>query len=132
MFLSEISIKRPIMVSMGLLVFLIFGILSFFSLNLNLMPDIELGYVTIETVYPGAGPKEIETQITKKIEDAVATISKIDVMNSYSMENASIIIIGFELGKDPDIAIQEVKDKINAILNELPDDAEIPDRKSVV
>lgn len=126
MFLSEISIKRPIMVSMGLLVFLIFGILSFFSLNLNLMPDIELGYVTIETVYPGAGPKEIETQITKKIEDAVATISKIDVMNSYSMENASIIIIGFELGKDPDIAIQEVKDKINAILNELPDDAEIP------
>ncbi len=126
MFLSNISIKRPILITMVLLVFLIFGLLSYFTLNLNLMPDIEFGFVSIQTIYPGAGPRETETQITKKIEDAISTISGIDWINSYSMESASIVVIRFELGKDPDIANQEVKDKINAMLNELPRDAELP------
>lgn len=126
MFLSTVSIKRPIMVTMVLLVFFIFGLLAYFGLNLNLMPDVEFGYVSVRTVYPGSGPKEIETQITKKIEDAVATISGIDTLSSYSMEGASIVILRFELGKDPDIANQEVKDKISAILGEFPRDVEIP------
>ncbi len=126
MFLSTISIKRPILIAMVLMVFLIFGVLSYFTLNLNLMPDVEFGFVSVTTVYPGAGPREVETQITKKIEDAISTISEIDYINSYSMENASSVIIRFELGKDPDIANQEVKDKINAMLNELPLDAQLP------
>lgn len=126
MFLADISIKRPIMISMALIVFLIFGSMAFFSLSLDLMPEIEIGYVTVQILYPGAGPKEIETQITKKIEDAVATISLIDFIQSYSMDSVSIIVIRFDMGKDADIANQEVKDKVSAILNELPDDAEIP------
>ncbi len=126
MFISSLSIRRPILISMVLLVFLIFGILSYFTLNLELFPEIEFGFVTISTVYPGAGPKEIETEITREIEDAVAPISGIDYMNSYSMEGISLVFISFELGKDPDIANQEVKDKVNAILNVLPRDAEIP------
>jgi HAE1 family hydrophobic/amphiphilic exporter-1 len=126
MFLSNISIKRPILITMVLMVFLIFGVLSYFALNLNLMPDVEFGFVSVTTVYPGAGPREVETQITKKIEDAISTISGIDYINSYSMENASSVIIRFVLGKDPDIANQEVKDKINAMLNELPRDAQLP------
>lgn len=126
MFLSSLSIKRPIMVTMGLLVFLLFGILAYFSLPLNKLPDVEIGYVTVQTVYPGAGPSEIESQITKKIEDAVSTISKIDNIRSYTMESISIIVIQFEMGKDPDIANQEVKDKVNLILNDLPKDADIP------
>jgi HAE1 family hydrophobic/amphiphilic exporter-1 len=126
MFLSTISIKRPIMITMVLLVFLIFGALGYFSLNLNLMPDIEFGFVTVQTIYPGSGPKEIEMQITKKIEDVVATISKIENLSSYSMEGVSIVMIQFELDKDPDIANQEVKDKVSAILGQLPQDAEIP------
>lgn len=126
MFLADISIKRPVMISMALIVFLIFGSMAFFSLSLDLMPEIEIGYVTVQTIYPGAGPKEIETQITKKIEDAVATISLIDFMQSYSMDSISIIVIRFDMGKDADIANQEVKDKVSAILNELPDDAETP------
>ncbi len=126
MFLSSLSIKRPVMVSMGLLAFLVFGILAYFSLTLNMMPEVEFGFVTVQTIYPGAGPKEIEMQISKKIEDAVATISKIDVLQSYSMEGVSFVNIQFEIGKDPDIANQEVKDKVSAILNELPQDAELP------
>jgi len=126
MFLSSLSIKRPILITMILLVFLIFGILSYMTLNLELFPELEFGFVTIRTVYPGAGPQEIETEITKKIEDAVAPISGIDYMDSYSMESVSIVFIRFELGKDPDIANQEAKDKVSAILSELPRDAEIP------
>jgi HAE1 family hydrophobic/amphiphilic exporter-1 len=126
MFLSNISIKRPIMISMGLIVFLIFGILAYFGLTLDLFPDVEIGYVTVQTVYPGAGPREIESQVTKKIEDAVATISKIDWIRSYSMDSVSIVILRFEIGKDSDIATKEVKDKIDVILNDLPDDAETP------
>ncbi|MFC2155554.1 efflux RND transporter permease subunit [Acidobacteriota bacterium] len=126
MFLSDISIKRPILISMVLIVFLIFGSMAFFSLSLDLMPEIEIGFVTVQTLYPGAGPKEIETQITKKIEDAIATISLIDFVQSYSMDSVSIIVIRFEMSKNADIANQEVKDKVSAILNELPDDADSP------
>ena len=126
MFLSDLSIKRPIMVSMGLLVFLLFGTLAYFGMSLNLTPDVDIPYVTVQTIYAGAGPKEVETQVTKKIEDAVSSISKIDEMTSYSMESVSFVILKFELDKDVDIANQEVKDKIDAILNDLPDDSDRP------
>ena len=126
MFLSTLSIKRPIMVSMFLIAFVVFGAMAYFGLNLNLMPDVELPFVTIQTVYPGAGPKEIEIQITKKIEDAVSTVSQIDNIRSFSMEGVSIVIMKFDLDKDGDIANQEVKDKVNVILNDLPRDAKLP------
>ncbi|HDL18778.1 MAG TPA: efflux RND transporter permease subunit, partial [Bacteroidetes bacterium] len=126
MFLSSLSIKRPVMVSMGLLAFLVFGIMAYFSLTLDMMPEVEIGVVTVQTIYPGAGPKEIEMQISKKIEDAVATVSKIDVLQSYSMEGVSFVTVRFKIGKDPDIANQEIKDKVNAILNDLPKDAHLP------
>ncbi len=126
MYLAKISINRPIMVTMGILVFLIFGILAYFTLNLNLQPDVEIPYVTISTVYPGAGPKEIETLISKRLEDAVSTVSQIERVESYSLDGVSIVIIEFKIGKNVDVANQEVKDKVDAILNDLPDDAELP------
>ncbi|MGD8779675.1 MAG: efflux RND transporter permease subunit [Ignavibacteria bacterium] len=126
MFLSDLSIKRPIMMTMFLLVFVLFGGMAYFSLNLDLVPKVDVPFVTIQTVYSGAGPQEIETQVTKKIEDAVSTISQIDKLNSYSLEGISIIQIQFELEKDIDIANQEVKDKVDAILSDLPDDADPP------
>ncbi len=126
MSLARISINRPIMTTMGLLVFLLFGAIAYFTLNLNLQPDVEIPYVTIQTIYPGAGPKEIETLISKKIEDAVSTVSKIERVESYSLDGASIVIIEFKMGKDPDIANQEVKDKVDEIINDLPTDAEKP------
>lgn len=126
MFLSDISIKRPIMISMVLIVFLVFGGLAYFGLTLEMFPGIEIGFVTVQTVYPGAGPKEIESQVTKKIEDSVATISKIEFIQSYSMDSVSIVMLKFDMGKNADLATQEVKDKVDAILNDLPDDAETP------
>jgi HAE1 family hydrophobic/amphiphilic exporter-1 len=126
MFLSKVSINRPILTTMLLLVFVVFGLLAYFGLSLNLMPEAEIPYVTVQTIYPGASPKDIETQISKKIEDAVSTISMIDFIESYSMDNVSFVMIAFKLGKNADIANQEVKDKVDAILNNLPQDAKKP------
>jgi len=126
MFLASLSIKRPIMISMGLVVFLLFGTLGFLTLPLNMMPDVTIPFVTVQTVYPGAGPQEMETLVTKKIEDAVSTISKIDFIRSFSMEGVSFVMIRFDLDKEQNIASQEVRDKVSAIVNQLPEDVKTP------
>lgn len=126
MFLADLSIKRPILMSMFLIVFLIFGGLLYYNLPLELTPNISIGMITIQTVYPGAGPKEVENQVTKPIEDAVATISQIDFIKSYSMDSFSLITILFEIDKDATLAASEVKDKVDGILNKLPDGADLP------
>jgi len=126
MFLSKVSIKRPVMITMFILVFIVFGIIAYSALPLNLMPVIDMPFVTVQTIYPGAGPKEVEVQITKKIEDEISTISQIDFVESYSMDNVSFVMIRFELGKDVNVANQEVKDKVESIVNRFPDDAERP------
>ena len=126
MFLAKLSIKRPVMMTMVLSVFLIFGYLSYTNLNLNSFPEVDIPFVTIQTIYPGAGPKEIETQITKKLEDAVSTVSEIERIESFSLDGVSIIMIEFKLSKDPNVASREVKDKVDVIINKLPEDAMKP------
>ena len=126
MILSDLSIKRPIMISMILIVFLLFGAMAYFGLNLQLIPDISYPAITINTVYEGAGPSEIETQVTKPIEDAVSSISSIDYMRSYSQEGISLVTVLFKLDKNEDVANQEVKDRVDGILNDLPDGAKRP------
>lgn len=126
MFLSRLSIERPVLVTMAILVFVVFGGLAFFGLPLNMMPDIDMPFVSIQVVYPGASPQEVETQITKKVEDAISTVSQIDYIQSYSLESVSITLIAFQLDKDVDIANSEVKDKLDAIIMDLPTSAEKP------
>ncbi len=126
MFLAKLSVERPVFTTVLLSVFIIFGALAFKTLNLNHMPQVEIPYVTVTTVYPGAGPKEIETLITKKVEDAVSTISQIKRIESYNLDGAGITLLEFELTKDVDVANQEVKDKVDQILNKLPSDAKKP------
>ena len=126
MFLSKMSVNRPVTVTMLILVFVVFGAMAYFSLAYNLLPDIKLPVVSVQTIYPGAGPEEIETQISKKIEDQISTVSNIDFIQSYSMDNASIVLVKFKMGKDVDIANQEIKDKIDSIINDFPADAQKP------
>jgi hydrophobic/amphiphilic exporter-1 (mainly G- bacteria), HAE1 family len=126
MILSDLSIKRPVMTTMFLAALLLFGVISFLGLALNLMPEMDIPYVTVQTIYTGASPEQIEAQITRKIEDEVGTISRIKNITSYSLDSASIMIIEFELGKDPDTATREVKDKVDSIINDLPDEADKP------
>jgi HAE1 family hydrophobic/amphiphilic exporter-1 len=126
MILSDLSIKRPVMMTMFLAALLLFGAISFLGLALNLMPEMDIPYVTVQTIYTGASPEQIEAQITRKIEDEVGTVSRIKNITSYSLDSVSIMIIEFELGKDPDTATREIKDKVDSIINDLPDEANTP------
>lgn len=114
------------MMTMFLAALLLFGAIGYFGLALNLMPDAAVPFVTIQTVYPGAGPEQVATQITERLEDEVSTVSEIRSIQSFSLDSASFFILEFELSKDPDVATQEVKDKVDLIINELPADAETP------
>lgn len=114
------------MMTMFLVVFLIFGAIFYFQLPLELTPDVSFSVVTIRTPYAGAGPQEVESQVTKPIEDAVATVSQIDSMQSYSMDSYSLVTIMFEMSKEPNQAVIEVKDKVDGILNDLPESVDIP------
>ena len=126
MSLSKISINRPIMMTMILLLFVVLGVIGYRSMSLDLMPPVDIPIVTVQVVYSGAGPEDIETQISKKIEDEVSTVSEIDYLQTFSIDNVSITIVYFKLTKDVDIAKQEVADKVDAIINELPSDADSP------
>ncbi len=131
MFLAKLSIQKPVMVTMGILVFIVFGILGYIDMPLNFMPDIKIPYVTIQTVYPGAGPNEVETQVSQKIEESIATVGEIDYIQSYSMDNVSVVVVKFNMGKNVDIASQEIKDKVDAIMRDLPADVEKPSVQKV-
>jgi HAE1 family hydrophobic/amphiphilic exporter-1 len=102
------------------------GLFSYKSLGVDLFPKIDLPTITVTVVNPGASPQEIETEITDKVEGAVNTISGIDELRSTSVEGVSQVFITFLLEKNPDIAAQEVRNKVDLIVNDLPVTAEQP------
>ncbi|MFP3041749.1 efflux RND transporter permease subunit [Treponema primitia] len=122
----DLSIKRPVLTLMVLLAFVIFGILAYVSLPVSLFPDMSSPMVTIQTIYSGASPQVVETQLTKKIEDQVFAIGDLDSITSYSMDSVSVITASFKYGKDENTALQEVKDKVEVIIADLPLDAKRP------
>ncbi len=122
----EFFVKRPVTTVMFVLVFVVLGIYSFANLQIEQTPAIELPMVTVTAVYPGATPLEIETLVVKKIEDAIAEISEIDSIESTSYNNFGFIFTEFNLSADVNVKLIEVKDKVEAILNELPDNMEKP------
>jgi HAE1 family hydrophobic/amphiphilic exporter-1 len=124
--LAEICVRRPVFATMLILSLTVVGLFSYKSLGVDLFPKIDLPTITVTVVNPGASPQEIETEITDKIEGAVNTISGIDELRSTSVEGVSQVFITFLLEKNPDIAAQEVRNKIDLILNDLPLTAEQP------
>ena len=124
--LSRICVEHPVLAVMLNLVFIFLGIVSFSVLTMDLLPQVDIPVVTVQTLWVGANPEEIESQVTKEIEDAVATINGIESIESRSLENLSIVTIRFEFGIDINFAHIDVKDKVDAIIAQLPDDAELP------
>ena len=124
--LAEICVRRPVFATMLILSLTVVGLFSYRSLGVDLFPKIDLPTITVTVVNPGASPQEIETEITDKVEGAVNTISGIDELRSTSVEGVSQVFIGFLLEKNPDIAAQEVRNKIDLIANDLPVTAEQP------
>ncbi len=124
--LAAICVRRPVFASVIVLILSVVGLFSYFGLGLDRFPKIDFPNVTIVTVLPGSAPEEIETEITDKIEAAVNTISGIDELRSTSVEGVSQVIITFVIDKDVNLAAQEVRDHVSAILGELPPGIEQP------
>src|SRR5438270_6356803 len=124
--LAEICVRRPVFATMLILSITVVGLFSFRSLGVDLFPKIDLPTITVTVVNPGASPQEIETEITDKVEGAVNTISGIDELRSTSLEGVSQVFITFVLEKNADVAAEEVRNKVDLIVNDLPETAEVP------
>ena len=124
--LAEICIKRPVFATMLILMLVVLGLDAYRKLGVDLLPKVEFPIVTVTTPLRGASPEEVETQVTKRIEEAVNTVSGIDELASNSFEGVSRVTITFVLEKDSEVAAQEVRDKVSSILGQLPKDADPP------
>src|SRR5688500_9660839 len=124
--LAEICVRRPVFATMLILSLTVVGLFSYKSLGVDLFPKIDLPTITVTVFNPGASPQEIETELTDKVEGAVNTVSGIDELRSTSVEGVSQVFITFVLEKNADIAAQEVRNRVDLIVNELPVTAEQP------
>jgi len=118
----ETSIKKPLIIGVIFTLLALGGLISFNQLNLNLLPKFEMPILTVQTVYPGAGASEVETTVTKKVEDALSTLENLKKISSTSMEGVSVIVIELNAGSDANLAVQEAQRKISAIKSNLPAD----------
>src|ERR1022692_2472141 len=124
--LAQLCVRRPVFATMLILSLVVVGIFSYFSLGVDLFPKVDIPTVIVTIVNPGASPEEVETEITKKREDTVNTISQADEDCYTSSEGQSLVIIQFELSKNGDVAAQEVQNKVNLIVPQLPQTAKQP------
>ena len=124
--LAEISIKRPSLVIVLFTILTLGGLLSYSMMGYELIPKFETNMVTISTVYPGASPSEVETSVTRKIEDAVGSLENVKKVESSSYESLSVISVTLNTGADVNYALNDAQRKVNAILADLPDDADPP------
>ncbi len=126
MLLADTSIKRPVLMTMIVLTFVVLGVFSFLRVGIDLMPNIDFPYITVMTIYPGAGPEEIETLINEPMEEEVGSVSGVKNIYSIAQEGVSYLIVELELGEDVDIGSIDIKDKIDALMPTLPTDIEPP------
>lgn len=124
--LAEVCVKRPVFATMLILSLVVVGLFSFMSLGVDLFPKIDFPTLTVTVVNPGASPEEIETEITDKIEEAVNSISGIDELRSSSIEGISQVFVQFVLEKDVEVAFNEVQQKVQQVIPNLPETAERP------
>jgi len=126
MFLSNLSIRQPVFATMMVVALVVVGIFSFSELKIDLFPNIDIPVVSITTTYPGVAPETVETEVTKRIEEAVNPIGGIRHINSITTEGISSVMVEFQLGTNISIALQEVQSKINGIRSQFPRDVKEP------
>ena len=124
--LAEICVKRPVFAVVLILILVVVGSVGFTRLGVDRLPSVENPTISVSTAYPGASPEAIETEVTEIIEQNVNTIAGINELNSTSREGSSNVTVSFNLEVDPDVATQEVRDKVNLAQRQLPIDIEAP------
>src|SRR5512142_2870450 len=106
MFLSDLSIKRPVFATVLMLTLVTLGVFSYRRLAIDMFPDIEIPVITVVTIYPGASPETVEREVTKKLEQAVNPIAGVKHVNSSSREGVSTLIVEFDLESKIDVVSQ--------------------------
>jgi len=122
MFLSNASIKRPVLATMMNLVLVLFGLIGLSRLPVRELPDIDPPIVSVLTVYPGANAQVVETEVSERLEEVINNIEGIKTLRSESREGVSSIGIEFDLSRDIDIAAQDVRDRVSRVRGNLPED----------
>jgi len=126
MTLSQFSIRRKVAMTCIILMLAILGIFAYTKIGIDLLPKFDVPYVQVTAVYPGASPEEIEVDVARRIEDAIASIEGLKHITTVCMENAAALTLEFELGTDVDVMIHQVREKINTIMDDFPDGVKTP------
>ncbi len=126
MILADLCVRRPVFATMFVGVLVVLGWFSYMRLGVDLFPKVDVPTVMVTTFLPGAAPEETEARVTKPIEEAVNTVSGIDEMRSSTLEGVSRVTIQFKLERDLDAAVQDVRDKISTVLDQLPEGTKPP------
>jgi len=124
--LAEICVHRPVFATVIVLFLTVVGGFSFFTLGVDRFPKIDLPTISVRTSNPGAAPEEIESEITDIIEGALNTVPGVEEMRSSSSRGSSNVTLTFNLEKDPDVAFQEIQQKLSTVVNRLPESADPP------
>ncbi len=124
--LPEVAVRRPISTIMAFLAIIILGFVSFQGLPIDLLPEIEPPFISVLTQYPGASSQDVETNITEKMETALSGVSDLKKLTSTSIDNISVVSLEFEYGTNLDEASNNVRDLLEFVKRDLPDDAETP------
>ncbi|MBQ9338472.1 MAG: efflux RND transporter permease subunit, partial [Lentisphaeria bacterium] len=124
--LSAVSVRRKIAVSCFIIMLILLGAGSYHRIGIDILPKFDVPYVQVTAVYPGASPEEVETEIARRIEDAVGSLDGLKHTTTICMENAAAITLEFELGTNVDLMLHDVREKLNRIADDLPSGAEMP------
>lgn len=123
---AKLSVRQPVLIASLVILLLVLGGLALGRLPIDLYPDVNLPTIVVQTLYPGAGPQEVETEITKVIEDQVSSISGVQKVSSQNLEGVSVVIVEFNLSVNLNFAEQEVRAKVTNAMGLLPDDVDVP------
>src|SRR5580698_834129 len=124
--LAALCVRRPIFASVLVLVICVVGIAGYVQLGVDRFPNVDFPVVVVTPTQPGAAQEDIETEITDKVEEAVNTIGGIDELRSVTTEGVSQVVVTFVIEKDVNIGAQEVRDRVNSALPNLPKDIDQP------
>ncbi|NMU18077.1 efflux RND transporter permease subunit [Clostridioides difficile] len=124
--LTQTSVKRPLTIIMVFLVLIVFGGIGYKKMSINLMPDIEIPVVMVMTTWTGAGPQDVDEQVSQKVDESLSAVSNVKSTISSSQESVSMVVAQFEFGTNLDEIMNDVRSKVDALQTSLPDDAAKP------
>jgi hydrophobic/amphiphilic exporter-1 (mainly G- bacteria), HAE1 family len=124
--ISDTSIRQPVLVTMAMFLLVVFGVLAFFTLPVELIPDTASVRITVTVAYPGANPATVAEEVAEPIEDELSTLSGVDHLTTRAQQGRATIMTDFNTGVNEDIAYQDVREKVSAVMPTLPEDVEDP------